>query len=54
MKTVFTLLLALCGVFPYLSSAQLRNPVNILLNFCGKVVDQEGKPVVGAKVNLEA
>ncbi len=36
------------------SNAQLRTPVNILLNFYGKVVDQNGKPVAGAKVNLEA
>jgi hypothetical protein len=35
------------------ATAQLRNPVNIPINFYGKVIDQAGKPVVGAKVNLE-
>jgi hypothetical protein len=48
---ILTLIACLTAV---VSNAQLRNPVNILLNFYGKVVDQEGKPVVGAKVNLEA
>lgn len=51
-KTVIlTLIACLTAV---VSNAQLRNPVNILLNFYGRVVDQEGNPVVGAKVNLEA
>jgi hypothetical protein len=48
---ILTLIACLIAV---VSNAQLRNPVNILLNFYGRVVDQEGKPVVGAKVNLEA
>jgi hypothetical protein len=41
-------------LLPVLSNAQLRPPLNVPLNFYGKVIDQEGKPVVGAKVNLEA
>lgn len=35
------------------SNGQLSTPINILLNFYGKVVDQSGKPVVGAKINLQ-
>jgi hypothetical protein len=39
---------------PIIVLAQLRNPINIPLNFYGKVIDQEGRPVVGATVSLEA
>jgi hypothetical protein len=53
-KTLVCALIA-C-LLPTLSNAQQNipvNPVNIPINFYGKVIDQEGKPVVGAKVNLE-
>jgi hypothetical protein len=51
-KTI-VLMLIVC-LTAVLSNAQLRNPVNILLNFYGRVFDQEGRPVVGATVKLEA
>jgi len=47
-------LVLIASLTAVVSNAQLRTPVNILLNFYGKVVDQSGKPVAGAKVNLEA
>jgi len=33
--------------------AQLRTPVNIPITFYGKVIDQNGSPVAGAKVDLK-
>ena len=42
------------SVLPLVSNAQLKNPINIPLNFYGRVLDQDAKPVTGARVNLES
>lgn len=40
-------------LIPASLTAQLRTPENIPITFYGKVIDQNGSPVVGAKVDFE-
>jgi hypothetical protein len=49
-KTLITVLIA-C-LLPISAVAQLRTPENVPITFYGKVVDQSGQPVQGAKVSL--
>jgi hypothetical protein len=51
LKTIIVALLASCIAF--VSSAQLRVPENVPIGFYGKVVDQDGRPVVGASVSFD-
>jgi hypothetical protein len=56
MKQFFVPLLLLCGLWPFSSTAQIgvADPVtgNATINFYGRVVDQDGKPLAGAHVGV--
>jgi hypothetical protein len=43
---------AIALLLPISVLAQLRTPENVPITFYGKVVDQDGKPLAGAKVSL--
>jgi hypothetical protein len=56
MKHIVTLFYILCGLIPLSSNSQIgiADPItgNASINFYGRVVDQDNKPIVGAKVYI--
>lgn len=43
----------IASLLPFSALTQLRTPENVPINFYGKVIDQQGQPVVGAKVSFD-
>jgi hypothetical protein len=50
-KNALMLSLFAC-LFPIALTAQLRTPENIPITFYGRVIDQDGRPLAGAKISL--
>jgi len=52
MKYILMLIVCLTSMLPISTEAELRTPENVPITFYGKVVDEDGKPLAGAKVSL--
>jgi len=52
MKNALMFCLYFSFILPISARAQLRTPENIPITFYGRVIDQDGRPLAGAKISL--